>query len=654
MMRHIQIKKRRCVPLLALALGALMAGTVACWWNVVPTPTPRSEVTVPTPTPSAEVLVPTPTPRSQVAQNTIWSVSPSIEEQILTSSVIVRASLLSAAAATETVPSDEGVASTFRPVQELSFRVHEYLKGSGPATTLVVVRGDRTYLTDAEALQAATESVARRNTTWDGREGILFLKTPDQPYSPTGGTARSAEGTPAPPAFAFTLFNSEWQSEWDYSVDTLSRAWLPARDGGGASGNGGRSTDAATQVFITDGATSPPPVVSLADLRSRITEINALLEAGTGEAYQNCIYKMITRERHRRAQPWSPYPVEADLDSGSTEGVLIHNELYSGPRVQSGYHNYWLSGPNMELFQAANVDDDTDPTNGYDNRLTTVRPLPGGEYRVFYNMQHYNTIPCNFKPLDAYQDVTVTVTAPTGTLHEAFFDSGAAGFSPVMGSLEPAGFTLGGAATAIGGLLWQSGSVVLTLAPYSAMTTYALDFIALDGSVSLTLTGATATSNSADGTLTWPVAEQPWRDGDQFMLRIRESGATPAPTPTPSIPGAADAWLEPDPLGITFDGQWREFTIRGTGVESVELLTNVNNYPDGPSSTGAVELESYEPLPSASDACRKTYFSGYSVPVDFTFSLVGCRAGTVIIQLQNPADGYAVLREYTITVSGGP
>ena len=235
MMRHIQIKKRRCVPLLALALGALMAGAVACWWNVVPTPTPRSEVTVPTPTPSAEVLVPTPTPRSQVAQNTIWSVSPSIEEQILTSSVIVRASLLSAAAATETVPSDAGVASTYRPVQELRFRVHEYLKGSGPAEVLVALRGRHTYLTAAEALQAATESVSDRNTTWDGREGVLFLNPLRLPYSPAGDSNGSDPGSgdraTTAPAFAFTLSNPEVQSEWDYAVDTLSRAWLPARDG---------------------------------------------------------------------------------------------------------------------------------------------------------------------------------------------------------------------------------------------------------------------------------------------------------------------------------------------------------------------------------------------------------------------------------------
>ena len=527
MMRHIQIKKRRCVPLLALALGALMAGTVACWWNVVPTPTPRSEVTVPTPTPSTEVLVPTPTPRSQVAQNTIWSVSPSIEEQILTSSVIVRASLLSAAA-TETVPSDEGVASTFRPVQELSFRVHEYLKGSGPAEVLVALRGRHTYLTAAEALQAATESVSVRNTTWDGREGVLFLNPLRSPYSPAGDSNGSDPGSgdraPTAPAFAFTLSNPVVQSEWDYAVDTLSRSWLPARDDSGASGTGDRSSDAAaTQVFITDGAKSPPPVTSLADLRSSIAEIDTMVQAGTTTEYMDCIYFKITRERHYRDDPYIPYEYEARLTSGFARGTL----LFTNPDTDPKYHNYWLSGPDMEHFQALIVDDDTNPSNGYDNTLSTARPLPAGGYRVYYYKQHYRNIPCNFRPDNTPHNWTATVTAPTGTLHEAFFDPGAAGgavgFSSATGSMEPAGFTVGGAATAIGGLIWQDGSVVLTLAPYSLLTGYGLDFIALDGSVSLTLTGATATANSAHGTLTWPVAEQPWRDGDQLMLRIRES-----------------------------------------------------------------------------------------------------------------------------------
>ena len=132
-----------------------------------------------------------------------------------------------------------------------------------------------------------------------------------------------------------------------------------------------------------------------------------------------------------------------------------------------------------------------------------------------------------------------------------------------------------------------------------------------------------------------------------------EPTATPEPTPTPSTP-TVDAWLEPDPTTITFDdGQWRQFEIRGTGLERVDLATNVINYPDGPSSTGAVELESRRTVPSATDACRATYYSEYERRVGDTFSMVGCRAGTVILQLADPSNN-TVIREYTVTVSGGP
>ena len=65
---------------------------------------------------------------------------------------------------------------------------------------------------------------------------------------------------------------------------------------------------------------------------------------------------------------------------------------------------------------------------------------------------------------------------------------------------------------------------------------------------------------------------------------------TPVNTPTPAPPPGVDAWLEPDPETITFDGQWRQFTIRGTGLDRVDFSTNVINYPNGPNSTGAVEV----------------------------------------------------------------
>ena len=86
----------------------------------------------------------------------------------------------------------------------------------------------------------------------------------------------------------------------------------------------------------------------------------------------------------------------------------------------------------------------------------------------------------------------------------------------------------------------------------------------------------------------------------------------------------------------------------------VAFSTNVINYPNGPSSTGTVELEVSTAPPSASGACQTTYLSGYAMSVGTTFSLVGCQAGTVILRLEDPANDYAVLREYNVTVSSGP
>ena len=47
-----------------------------------------------------------------------------------------------------------------------------------------------------------------------------------------------------------------------------------------------------------------------------------------------------------------------------------------------------------------------------------------------------------------------------------------------------------------------------------------MDFIALDGSVSLSLAVADAQVDTATGTLTLKVESQPWKPGDQLMLRI--------------------------------------------------------------------------------------------------------------------------------------
>ena len=127
-------------------------------------------------------------------------VSPSLEEQIFDSDTIVRASLVSASAVTETAPSDPGVAPTYRAVHELQFTVHEYLKGSGPSEIVVVVRGEHTYLAESDALAWAQSELSVPKTDWDDRQGILFLKT--RPYQLGGGSETRYRA-----AFEFTLSN---------------------------------------------------------------------------------------------------------------------------------------------------------------------------------------------------------------------------------------------------------------------------------------------------------------------------------------------------------------------------------------------------------------------------------------------------------------
>ena len=122
----------------------------------------------------------------------------------------------------------------------------------------------------------------------------------------------------------------------------------------------------------------------------------------------------------------------------------------------------------------------------------------------------------------------ITVTAPPGTLHEAFFDPAtttagvgySTGPSTTTGALKPAAFSVGGSTTTITGLKWQSGSVVLSLSPFVSLGNNQLSFIDLDGSTTFALRASDATADSAAGTLAWTEADTPWSAGDLLMLRI--------------------------------------------------------------------------------------------------------------------------------------
>ena len=289
---------------------------------------------------------------------------------------------------------------------------------------------------------------------------------------------------------------------------------------------------------------SPPEMVSLAEVKRQVPEMEAKVASGAGvPGFRDCIHYKMIGDRDLRAEPWTPPEAAVDIPSGSAAWTEIYRK--SDTDGESEYHRYWLSGPDAGMFQALRVDDDTIPRNGYEHMLVTARPLPGGEYAVLYNWQPFQYFPCNFVPDEGFINWTVTVVASLGTLHEAFFDpvadGAAVGYTAGVGRLEPAAFDLRGTSVRITALLWEEGSVSLTVDPPGGLSQFALEFIELDGTTSRILSGGAATEDSGTGTITWQVSVPIWEDGDLVLLRIIDGGGDPSPTP------GATATPEPTP-----------------------------------------------------------------------------------------------------------
>ncbi len=349
------------------------------------------------------------------------------------SDVIARVSLLSVTAKAKTVPSGEGVAPTYQPMQELRFRALQggYLKGSGGSELTVEVLDilGHTYLTESEALVAAQSWLADRSTTWDDREAVVFLE----------------RHTSTAPNYRFTKALAYGT---DYAVDSLDPAWLPVDTA--PAGAGPRSPqEPSDPVFLSGPApegSSEMPTIALAGLQSKIAAVTAELAAGAGTAgYEECVRERLHHERYYRAYEatyGSPYvrPVaEHQVASGLPAGTEFENLGFPG----GGQPRIWRSGADADRFQVVAPGGPADTGSRMSYR--TARPLPGGVYRFVDIWQLKYWVPCNFAP-NPEQEWTVTVTSPEGTVHEAFFDPAdltpGAGFSASSGSLSPPGSPL--------------------------------------------------------------------------------------------------------------------------------------------------------------------------------------------------------------------
>ena len=481
-----------------------------------------------------------------------------VEQKILDSDVIVRATMTSS---TAEVFQDAG---GYRVKVKFSLNVSEYLKGSGATSTTAVwidglgTAGDilpwpsAAYETRAKAEVRKAEILANRDPRWDNREAIFFLRNGEVGWGAS--------------EYALGLGDGGEYGDDMYSLHSRrSRSWLPAAAsaGGASSGaSGGEAREFLLDVPQAGGAVgassgTTTPTITLGNLKKRIREVAAEYNGGDGsEAYKWCVREKYAFERMaRQSQMESRDYLSNDhyhhlrhaLTSGQPANTLLFERNWSGAYPDTKART-WFEGGNAALFSVVqgtstpyDFDRDGVFTAGVDEiryieYFRVVRPLPAGEYRIDRKEVWTAYLPCNYV---LSFDMTVTVTAPAGTLHEAFFDpaaasGGAVGFSATVGTTTPATFTVGGASTRIASLLWSNGSVVLTLSPYASLAGQTLDFIALDGSVSSTLAVSAATVDAGAGTLTWSAASQPWRAGDKLMLRIRGSALAPTATPTPT------------------------------------------------------------------------------------------------------------------------
>ena len=447
----------------------------------------------------------------------------SLEERILSGEIIARVELASHRIVGARYINRAGtLLDLYSPAIEFTFNVLEYLKGTGGTTLTALAYG---YHEDADTLHdTAKEAKANswmlelhRDGRWDDRQAIVFLvrPVPDGPYL----IGRIGTRT------------DFWDTEVLNTVtvsDDERQAWLPDAVQPGSTKSPGAGGTAPGQRFLLEdpdevssgvtrqgvAGTSTVPTITKISLRTRIADVEGGI---TSDAYRECVIakhrsERIGREYVRRTGTHSITQTR-DLTSGLPADTKVTNPW---GHIE-GYESYiirteWLIGRDKDLLTLR---------GGY---LYTNRPLPQGEYEIFWNFTIGGTVDCppySKESLERHR-MLVTVTAPAGTLAESFFDPYADGVA-VTGT------------TTVGTVSWQppsagSGQAGRVTADLDIDATgHALDFIGLDGTTTLSLIVADATESA--GTLTWAVPSQPWRAGDKLMLRIRRYNA-PAPTPT--------------------------------------------------------------------------------------------------------------------------
>ena len=467
-----------------------------------------------------------------------------LEVSVLSSEVIVRASYVSRQASVAHVTHPPPYSyDNWAALLTFRFRVHEYLKGSGPNEVYGIVYIDY-FETEAGAQAAMAAMSDVHDSRWDDREAIVFLSTDliadiDHHELSAGQYWFGA----------MHEVTQELGTADAYTVASRHRKlWLPEAASSGlpssarSSGEkfylleapptsaGGSSTGDSS--FSSSRSSPSTPTIGLRSLKSRISNVEAEANVGGTPEYHTCVemsYIYEARVQYQISLRGQPPLVRFStaIESGLPAGTPVHDEPGSG-RSMDKISAARFEGPDKDLFRFANVDFSTATTPHYEVRFThrgvTARPLPAGAYVVYPNLIWYGGVVCDRRPENARRYWMLSVTAASthpNMIHEAFFDpvaiGAAVGADGTNGVLKPAAFTVGGASATMQSLKWEDGAVTMTLSPTASLADYAIDFIDVNGTTTLSLTP----DNASTTALTWTVPDKPWADGDLLMLRMR-------------------------------------------------------------------------------------------------------------------------------------
>lgn len=447
-----------------------------------------------------------------------------LEERINLADIIARVAFVSVSAAVAHIETEEG--TLYSPGVSYRFNVLEYLKGNEGDQIEAIAYAYSYYDSETPALEAADAILPEvYDKRWELVQSIIFLHE----------DTVDGNGLLSSHQHQFVIAGTGVSPVSNFHIDNeYNKVWLPAAWGDTPESDIGDGIE-----FLLDDPDNYDdkleiPTITLENLREFVEDLQEEHDAGVNEhgkkVYKACLVKKYDDLRFDEHREYRRYDIEG-VPSGTPAGTQILTEENWGRTPQKTLHLVdHIEGNDAELFSV-------DPFYFH-----TVRPIPRGTYR-FYRWG-YGEAPddrvrhaCGADILSERARTSIEffiqVVAPDDTIHEAFFDpvslESGVGATASEGIIVPSVLANGGREEIkIDRVSWNDSKVEIVLSDEAELDGHHIDFIALDGSTLLRLDfdEASQTEVSDDAkSLNWGVCEQPWKDGDQLMIRISKSGA---------------------------------------------------------------------------------------------------------------------------------